>query len=532
MKERETPPKLAEWILGKFPKFNESFNILEDFRETFFRIVSEKGRQYANFWYWYQVIFMIIETLCYYIFWSAGMFKNYIKTAFRNMKKQKIHSFINLSGLILSLSILILIFLYITNEYSFDMYNKNADRIFRVAAINKDHGTGELEKFAAVPGLVSDAIKETLPEIENSIRLVSRNRLIKHNTDAFNVQTILYSDPDYFKIFTHPLLSGDPETVLNLPYSILISEEIAGKYYTNINAVGKTVTFNDKTEYTIKGVFRDIPENSHFNFDFIASIEPARRYRLNRPTSHDFWTYIKVRENTNKEEFVNKITAFSENWKKSSGGDDTFFLQKLEEIHFQNDLKFEIGIPGDIRYIYLLAAISILILLIASFNYINLTTARYSRRAKEVGLRKIIGAERKTLVMQFLGESVTFTLIASIISLVIVFFSLPHFNSFFERNLNFSSIFEIETFLVFAGMVIVTGLLSGAYPAFYLTSFLPVDIIRGTKTSGSAWIKTLRRILICCQFIFTVFLLVCTAVVHYQLDLMKNRSFGKQRIKY
>ena len=535
MKEiRKKPPKPASWILDVIFKDRKNTSIA-DFEEVFDLLYKNKNLAAAWVWCWFQVAASLKDFIKHKIYWSVTMFKNYLKIAFRHLKRRKMYSFINIAGLTLGLTVSILILLYIKYELSYDKYHENMNRIYRIEAIDSAQRT---RKYATVPAAVSSRLKEEFPEVKNSVRIVDRGGTIKYNNTFFDERTIFYSEPEIFDIFTFPILYGSTKSALNEPFSIFITEKTAKKYFGENDPVGESIILNNRFEFQIKGVLKNIPDNSHFKFDFLASLITLKPLMggkfLTRAFSHDFHTYIKLRKNVNISDFEKKIDNFSKTWKVPvSPGDvnDIFYLQSIKDIHLRGNYRYEIEENNEIRYIYLLTAISILILLIACFNYVNLSTARSAKRIKEVGLRNVIGAPRKTLITQLMGESFIFIMIASFFSITLVRITIPYFGFFMERNLNFSLLYDLKTILILAGILISIGFLSGFYPSIYLTSFLPVNVLRGTVKTGISRAKILRNSLVVWQYIFTIALITCTVIIYKQLEFIKNRSFGKMQDK-
>lgn len=528
------PPKIAAWILNRIFKDRNNTPIA-DFEEAHGFYYKKYNRILAWAWCWVQVGASLKDYFKHKLNWSFVMFKNYLKIAFRHIKRQKMYSFINIAGLTLGLTVSILILLYIKYELSYDEYHKNADRIYRLGAI---YSSDKTRRSAAVPAQVSPRLKESFSEIESSVRIFPFAGTVKFK-NFLNRRSIFYSEPDIFDIFSFPILYGSNKSALNEPFSIFITEKIAEQYFGKEDPVGKTILLNNEFTFQIRGVLKNIPDNSHFKFDFLASLislktilgERGKTF-LNRVSSNEFNTYIKLSKNVNISDFRKRLEYFSKTWKTPVNPEDvndTFFIQSMKDIHLTGNYEYEIEKNNEISYIYLLAIISILILLIACFNYMNLTTARSAKKTKEIGLRKVIGADRKTLIKQFLGESFVFIMIAAFFSIILVHAALPYFEKFLNRNLNFGLIFDLKTIFILFGVLISVGFLSGFYPSLYLTSFSPVNVIKGTLKSGISRAKMLRNTLIIWQFIFTIALLTCTVIIYKQLEFIKDRSFGKMK---
>src|SRR6185436_11265541 len=339
------------------------------------------------------------------------MFKNYFKTAWRNLRRNKLYSVINITGLSIGIACCILIFLFVQHELSFDKYNVNADRIYRLTEV-LHMPKGDNARAVTSPPM-APALKASFPEIQNTVRINYSSRNLSNKEKRFDETRILYADSGFFDIFTFPMVSGNPQKALTEPFSVVLTETTAKKYFGSELPLGKTMQLSDTINLTVTGIIKDVPENSHFNFDCILSA--ATIYKMNGYNPNDNWynnnyyTYILLPENYNYKNLETKITALiskemAEQRKEAGLGYD-LKLQPLTDIHLKSNLNSEIASNGDITYVYIFSATAILILLIACCNFINLSTAKSINRAKEIGLRKVIGARRLQLTFQFLSES-------------------------------------------------------------------------------------------------------------------------------
>lgn len=531
---KKSPPKIAKRIISRLSFYEKEHALSEAIEAEYYEIRVRKGAVKSWIWYWFHTV----QALFHYIYFSlAGrmaMFKNFLKLTYRNIKRQKVYSLINIAGLALGLTLSILIILYIKYEFSYDRHNKNEDRIYRVICEISEPDTGRREKYAATVTMLEPTLKEELPEIERSVRLKDWDGVLRYEDTFFEERSILYADSGIFDVFTLPILSGS-KFALDDPFSIFLAESAAKKYFGNENPMGKTITLDNKFEFQISGVVKDFPPNSHFKFDFLASLISLntviyvgqKDLYLERWNSVEVYTYVKLRKKTDVSAFNQKLSEFSKKYDYVSSEKGAYFLQPLRNIHIYSNLVYEIEKNNDIRYLRLLSLISMSIILIACFNYINLSTARSIRRSKEVGIKKVIGADRKNLIWHFMGESIVFTLIAFLIALFLVDILLPVFNSIMERNLDINILFDFSTILILTGVFVSVCLISGSYPALYLTSFSPVNIFRGISKSGTSRASSFRNILVISQFVFTAFLIICSLVIHKQLSLIKKQSFGR-----
>ena len=463
------------------------------------------------------------------------LFGNYLKVALRNIKLRKGYSFINIAGLAVGLSCCILILLYIRYEFSYDKYHNDSQYIYRV--VREHHGRSVWDNSSEHP--LAASLKEDFPEVVKATRVKKNDEVgvVEYNSKRFNEEGIYFVDQDFLEIFTFPLVIGDIHTALNEPFSVLITQEMAEKYFGNEEPVGKILRIKEwyaekKYDYKIKGVLKNIPENSHFTFDFLLSYNTLYTLKRGGRDSVETWsyyepkTYIKLESHAKPIDLEGKFPAFLRKYKGKESASERLRLQHLTDIHLGGNLRFELETNSDMRYIYLFSAIAFFIMLIACLNYINLSVARSAKRAIEVGMRKVVGANKVQLVRQFLGESLVFSLLALMISVLLVGLVLPAFGYLIERNLTLSLFQDLDMLLVFLGIAVFIGMLSGSYPAFFISSFHPIQIIKGTLRIGSKSSAVFRNSLVVVQFVLSIVLIVCTFVIHNQLSFIRNRNLG------
>lgn len=458
------------------------------------------------------------------------MLKNYIIIAYRNLVKYKTYSLINIIGFSIALVPVVLTILYVVNEFSYDKYNKNYDRIYRVTKESKFYR--HTVKTAIMPNPLAFAMKAELPQVQFASRLSVAPAFISYKKQRHDEKKILYADPDIFNIFTFHIAKGNLFTAATDKYSILLSESMAKKYFGNKNPLGKTMKLRDVYYMTVIGVFRNMPVNSHFHANFIvpASILDGSSAAIggtNNPNAWGFsmfYTYFLLRKgadiNKLQSIFPKFINKYSQNY---SFNRSKISFQPLGDIHLHSHLQTELENNGDITTVYLYMSVAFIILLIASINYINLATARYSRRTKEMGMRKIMGAYRKQLIKQLLTESTIVTYFSFVITIVLVELLLPHFNNFIERNIQFNIVSNFGLFIwiaIFAGFISIAA---GFYPAIFLSSAKPLSYI-----GGSSILRTprFRNALIITQFVLAMTLIFCTIVVSEQLYYITNKNLG------
>ena len=459
------------------------------------------------------------------------MFKNYFKIAWRNLSRNKLYSIINITGLSIGIACCILIFLFVQRELSYDKYNVNANRIYRLTEIL--HMPKEDNARAVTSPPMAPALRANFPEVEKAVRINSSSRTLSKGEKTFPDTRIIYADSEFFDIFTFPAIYGNTKHAITEPYSIVLTESTAKKYFGDAQPVGKTMQLSDTISLTVTAVIKDVPENSHFTFDCILS--SATMYKMSPMEMKDTWffnnfyTYLLLAENHDAKSLEAKITSYigkemTEKIKETGLSYD-LKLQPLTDIHLKSNLNSETTTNGDITYVYIFSAAALLILLIACCNFINLSTAKSINRAKEIGLRKVIGAQRFQLTMQFLGESILFAIISLVFSVIMVIASLPFYNQFASQTFSLSALLSPALILVYLVIIISIGLLAGIYPAFLMSSFKPVSILKGQLKHEWKDIF-LRKGLVVFQFTMAIVLIVGTALIFQQLRFMQNKKLG------
>jgi putative ABC transport system permease protein len=474
------------------------------------------------------------------------MFRNYLKIAFRSLRKSKGFTALNVIGLAAGLGVCLLIVLYVTDELSYDRYNVNADRIYRIDEDlyfnNTKYDAVTTSKFFG-PTLVA-----SYPKIEQMVRFRNPgNQLVRKGNDHVLDHRFTFADSTIFKVFTLPMIAGDPNTALNNPHSIVIDESAARRYFNSTDVIGRTLEVgNDNTPLKITGVIRDMPEQSQFHFSFIRPIREA--YNFNDPSDNDwvsnsYYTYILAQPGTTRaevqkdvDEVVNlHISPALQGLFHASAAD----LEKagnhfrcrifpLTDVHLHSNKSGELEANSNIQFVYIFSVIAVLILLIACVNFMNLSTARSANRAKEVGIRKVAGSTKGHLILQFLTESILLSLFALVLALFIAVLLLPMFNQLAGKSLHADALFSGRFLTVLILLVLLVGCLAGSYPAFYLSSFQPIDVLKGKIAAGfkSSW---LRSSLVVFQFFISIGLIVSTLVIYRQLHYIRNKEVGFNR---
>ena len=458
------------------------------------------------------------------------MIKNYFLIAFRNLVRQKSYSFINIFGLAIGITAALLIFMWVYDEISFDRFHENLDRIYRVEQ-DQFYG-GESYHVNVTPYPSGEGWAQDIPEIETAVRFAYYgNLLMSYELKAFYESGIVAVDSTIFSVFIFPLSAGDPETALTQPFSMVLTEELAQKYFGNEDPLGKPVRLDNKYDFTITGVLKKIPENSSFSPDILVPFDFTKTVGM----YSDHWgtnsilTFVMLAENTDPVPVDEKLTNVVESHFDFDEGEEEKYLTKfmlapLKKMHLH--AYFGYGHPpGQIQNVIIFITIGIFILLIAGINYMNLSTARSARRSREIGLRQVFGAKRKNVIFQFIGESMITTILAAVLSLVFVGLLHNKFNQLSGKEIEFSFLFTKEFILGLIGVILFAGSLAGAYPAIFLSRFLPVKVLKGAlgEFSHKAW---LRKVLVIVQFTLSIFLITGTLLVYKQLKHMQAKKLG------
>lgn len=470
------------------------------------------------------------------------MFKNYFKTAFRSLKKNKGFTIINVLGLALGLCVCMLIVFYVIDELGYDTYNAKADRIYRVNNDVKFGGKSVQSAVSAAP--LGPTLATDFPEVEKAVRFRNWQSFKVRKGDQ-NVQEnhMAYVDGSVFDVFSLPMIQGDPKTALSEPRTMVLTETIAQKYFNSTDVVGKFLTFNDTIQYKVTGVIKNIPKQSHFDFDFFLSMPSNPESKENAWLNSNFNTYILVKEGTDINKLQAKFPAFVAKYIGSqleeaihmdyatfAKGGDYFKLNltALKDIHLRSNIEGEMKANGNMQYVYIFSAVAIFILLIACVNFMNLSTARSSNRAREVGVRKVLGSPRSALIAQFLSESVLVTFASTVIAVVAAWLLLPMFNQMADKQLAFTTQTFFWLLPALLLIVVVIGCLAGSYPAFFLSAFQPIDVLKGKLSTGFKG-GFLRSFLVVFQFSISIFLIIGTLVIYHQLKYIQSKDLGYDR---
>ncbi len=471
------------------------------------------------------------------------MLKNYFKIAFRNLLKSKFYSFINIVGLAVGIACCLLIMLFVQDELSYDKHHPYAERLYRVNS-DIDFG-GEHSLYPLAPAPMAETLQEEFPEIELAGRLRPYGNWLIKVTDpsgsatTYNEEKLAFADQSILQLFAIDMIKGNKDQALVEPNSLVISRKIAEKYFQQEDPLGKMLVLDGKENYMVTGVFEEIAANTHFDFEILASMESFQDSKEGIWLSHNYNTYIRLSEHSDPASVEEKFPALTEKYlypqASSIMGLNTaefdespikYFLQPVQDIHLHSDLEGDLAPNGDIKYVYIFSAIAIFILVIACINFMNLSTARSAKRAKEVGIRKVMGSVKNQLVGQFLSESFFLGLLGLLLGIGLMELFLPAFNNLAGKSLSVN--YLGNGFFVVAALVLLLfiGLVAGAYPSFYLSSFEPAKVLKGGVVKGGAGNRFLRSGLVVFQFAISIMLIVGTVIIYKQIDYIQNKSLG------
>lgn len=462
------------------------------------------------------------------------MFRYYLKVAWRNVKKHKGYSFINVAGLAVGMACCVLIMLYVFDELSYDKFHENHDRIYRVTRkwFNQDGVINMHLGHVAPP--VAPLMENDFPEIVHAVRIIQMGRtLIGRNAQFYEETRFFFAEADFFDVFTYPMIAGDPAAALRNPFSMVITEDMADKYFGDENPIGQQLQIQigpEKADMMVTGVLKNMPHNSHFHADCLGSFKTfaavAGEERLQDWGSNNYATYLLMPEGYDIARLESQLDPFIDRHLDQGASERTKLeLQALTDIHLYSHLDSEIEANGNITYIYVFSIIALFVLLIACINFMNLATARSAARAREVGMRKVVGAQRSQLIRQFLSESVLTALFALVFALSLVYMVLPKFSEFIGKNLTLNFFENIPLFIVLFLTAVVVGLSAGLYPAAFLSSFKPVKVLKGRLDSRRKGVS-FRTVLVVFQFTVSIILIVSIGVVSNQLTYMRTKSLG------
>jgi putative ABC transport system permease protein len=469
------------------------------------------------------------------------MLKNFFTDGLRKFRTQPGYILLNVGGLAIGIASFLFITLYVINELSYDRFHKNYENIYRVKIIGRMAGGEINQAITAAP--MAQAMLKDYPEVLKATRVRQMGDwLIRFGDKKFNEEGVLFADSTFFNVLDFKLLKGDPQTALVRPKSMILTEEYAKKYFGDQDPMDQRMSVeSDTTLYTVTGVVQDVPDNSHIKFDMLASMSTYPDQANNQFwISHSFYTYIVVRDGTDKNNLQKKFQEMAikyvgpqlkevtgqtiEDFRKA-GNDFSYVLEPLKDIHLKGATQYNLEPPGSPATVYIFAVIAILILIVAIINYVNLATAKSASRAKEIGVRKVSGANKSGLIIQFLGESLIIVTIATLLALLLVFVLTPSFNQLIDKELSMGLIKNLPGMVFLVALIIIIGIASGFYPAFVLASYNPAEVLKGTMSPGSMS-KRLRGILVVFQFTVSIVIIIGSIIVYNQLNFMTKKDIG------
>ncbi|MEN6310986.1 MAG: ABC transporter permease [Acidobacteriota bacterium] len=543
MKNAASPPRLALRLLEFFSGWQDDYGAAGDFEEFYRALADEQGVRRARRACWRQVLAAFPGYAKNVILWSDAMLKNYLKIAVRNLRKHKGYSFINISGLAVGMACALFILLWVQDELSFDRFHANAETLYRLEQ-ESDTGQGKF-RHSSMPYALGPILKAEIPEIQQATRIAEQpSLLVRCGEKTFFEENVAAVDPQIFQMFTFPLVQGDPATALSRPGSLIVTEDMAKKYFGQADALGQTMTFNEVYAFTVTGVLKGIPPNSTLSFDMLVPFDFVRTLGQysDSMTSNDIHTYVRLQARSDPAEVGAKITRlirdriFAESRtnpeivKNLAGNPEiarrfeafqksrTFILMPLVDINL-------FGGRMAIRNVYLYSALALFVLLIAGINFMNLATARSAGRAKEIGLRKVVGARRKSLVGQFYGESIMTAVLAGAAALILVILLFPAFRALSGKSMTLHALGSGRFLFGTLAVILFTGIVAGSYPALYLSSFQPIRVLQG-HLGGGAKRAFFRKTLVVFQFGLSILFLIGMGAVSRQVDYMRSKKLG------
>jgi len=533
MRKRSDPPRLAEWLFRKFLRKDDRFHRLGDFEEVFQTLVESEGRFRAWRWYWWQVMRSLPEMIKHSMFCGGSMFKHYAKIALRLIQRHKGYSFINIAGLSVGMACCLLIVLYIQDELSYDAFHVNADRLFRVVTSTSQDGipTNAISAFGIGP-----ALKQDFPEVVDYVRLRMMGQdtriYICHGDRKFYEERFFFADPHIFTMFTFPLLQGFGKNALSEPNSIVITEAMAKKYFGDEDPMGKILEVDpyntgEMMMLHVTGIAENVPGNSHFHFDFLTSYVNQKEDVTRFDGLPLNYTYVLLKDASQAVELESRLLDFvHRHFREDSWY--TNHLQPIRKIRLHSHVRSEIEPTGTMASVNIFSFVAVIVLIIACINYINLSTARSLKRAREVGLRKVVGARRKQLIGQFLGESLLISLLSGFFALFLAALFIPLFNNITDKGVTLHFLAGVIPLVSLLGIIVVVGIVSGSYVAFLLSGLTPLQVWKSLSYSDG-WKRKLREGMVIFQFFLATIMIVGTITAYKQMRFIQTHNTGYHR---
>ena len=533
------PPRIGHGLLSLLLGNGEHWGLVGDFDEMYAERARERGRASARAWYWGQVARFAPACLYNSLLWSKDMFKNHMLIAWRTLRRSKGFSLVNILGLAVGMAGCLLIFHYVRYERGFDRYHSDADRIYRVVMHQPGNSASGTEWWVVSPYIMAETLEREVPEVEDAARVLRTEAVVDVRGRKFAETKAYFADPEFLRIFTFPLLRGDARSALTAPFSVVLTRTAAERYFGREDPLGRSLTIasNDsEREYLVTGVMADVPGNSHFTFDLLFSLDSIQTLWAQNPSGwktewgdNPFKTYVRLARGAGLQAVEQKLRRYDMKLEGFGAKTWTFHLQPLTEVHFRGHYNAELEANGDVTYVYIFTAIALFLMIIAGSNFINLATARASARAKEVGVRKVVGAGRRQLIRQFLSEALLLSTAALVAAGLMTALALPTFRRLVGSDLPFGILFAPSGLLFAAALAAGTGILAGLYPAFVLSGFRPARTLRGGASTGPRSASRFRNALVVVQFVISAALITGALVVRGQLDYMRTKKLGYQK---
>ena len=514
--ENKKPPCLAAWILYRLSRQTDRHSLLDDLEIEYKNVTDQTNHFMANVWYGLQVAKACPDLICLIITGRLMMFHNYFKTTFRNLKRYKAYSLINIFGLAIGMACCILILMWVQDELSFDKFHENGDNLYRLT-VKTPSGFWESSPWALMPTL-----KKDFPEIIKGSWFFQYKLLSRYQDNVY-YENYGFVGPDFFEMFTFPFIKGDPKTAFPHVNSVVLTSKTARKYFGDIDPMGKTLQLENQIDLTVTGIIQDVPANSHLQFDLLAHPVVVVGEDRMRTWSADCASYVQLHNEADPEIIAEKIKDTINKYDKRTNVEKYVGLQPFKKIHL-----YALNGTDPILYVTILSLIALLILLIACINYMNLSTARSSTRAREVAMRKVVGAGKSDIIRQFFSESIILSCLALLMALLLVYLFLPRFNLLVSKQLTLNLTNNLSVVYGLIVIAIMTGIVSGSYPALILSNFHPIAIMKNNVIKGSKG-HLFRRILIVFQFSTAIILIISTSTIYKQMQYIRNKDLGFNR---
>lgn len=527
-------PRLPMWLIHLLVVFSLEEGYSGDIVEEYGLRIKNAGKRKADRWVWCQALGAIPSVLRYYILWSMIMFKNYLKIALRNIRRQKLHSLLNIIGLAVGIAVCILILFHVKDELSYDRHLTKADRIYRVTERGNRH-------FACVASPFGILVKEEIPEIEAAARFFyMKSTILKYSPlgkapRIFEEERGFFADAGVIPMFDLAFIQGNLRLALEEPDTIILTASMAKKYFGDENPIGKTLGNDYPQPWRVTGVLKDSPKNTHFRFDFLVSMSTVYKYYdkkiFENRDWNAFYTYIQLKEGASMKQLEPKLldffARFHSNWgsREEVLGSVRPVLQPVADIHLHSHLEKEFAPNSHAAYVYVYSLLAFFILLIAGANFVNITTAQAFKRMKEVGVRKVVGAQKRQLIFQFMGEAFLLSFAAALSALLLVRLFLPLYDSISGKALEFQHLLTLENIAAYVVIFVLLAGLAGFYPALFMASFKPVSSLKGVKLPRGAAAKA-RNWLVLFQFVMSIIMIFCTLTIYKQMNYLQKRNLG------